>query len=419
MEHVETIIVGGGQAGLATSYYLTQHGREHIVLEQADRPAHVWRDDRWDSFTLVTPNWTLRMPGAEYDGADRDAFTPRDEVVAYFDQYVERFRLPVRCNTRVVAIEPGERGGFGVQTQDGEIQTENIVIATGMEQLPKLPPFAADLSPAITKLHSSRYRNPESLPPGAVLVVGSAQSGAQIAEDLYLHGRKVFLSTGGAGRAPRRYRGKDMFEWLYLSGFFNLTPEQFPFPIEHFSPPHIAGANGGHTLNLHQFARDGVTLLGHLRGASGDKVLLAPDLHENLAKADGFEQQATKMVDGYIQRSGLDAPEEELPQLRDGYDQLIIEEIDLKAAGISTVIWATGYTFDFGLVKAPVFNKDGFPIQECGVARIPGLFFVGMLWMPSIKTGTLAGVSESAKHIAETIVGAGAGRQRGATVSVA
>jgi putative flavoprotein involved in K+ transport len=158
-------------------------------------------------------------------------------------------------------------------------------------------------------------------------------------------------------------------------------------------------------LNLHQFARDGVTLLGHLRGASGDKVLLAPDLHESLAKADGFEQQATKMVDGYIQRSGLDAPEEELPQMRDGYDQPIIEEIDLKSSGISTVIWATGYRFDFSQVKAPVFNKDGFPIQECGVAHIPGLFFVGMLWMPSIKTGTLAGVGEHAKHIAETIVG--------------
>jgi putative flavoprotein involved in K+ transport len=273
-----------------------------------------------------------------------------------------------------------------------------------MEQLPKLPPFATNISTSVTQLHSSRYRNPESLPPGGVLVVGSAQSGAQIAEELYQRGRQVLLSTGGTGRAPRRYRGKDTFEWLFLSGFFDLTPEQFPFPLEHFSPPHITGANGGHTLNLHQFARDGVTLLGHLRGASDGTVTLAPDLHENLAKADGFEQQGKKMIDGYIQRSGLEAPEEELPQLRDGYDQPVIEKLDLKAAGISTVIWATGYRFDYSLVKLPVFNKDGFPIQERGVTPHDGLSFVGMLWMPSIKTGTLAGVGEHAKHIAETIV---------------
>jgi putative flavoprotein involved in K+ transport len=419
VETVETIIVGGGQAGLATSYYLTQHGREHVVLEAAARPAHVWQAERWDSFTLVTPNWTIRMPGAEYNGPDRESFTPRDEIVAYFDEYVERFRLPVRCNTRVISIRPRERGGFEVQTEDGVFQAENVVIATGMEQLPKLPSFATNISTSVTQLHSSRYRNPESLPPGGVLVVGSAQSGAQIAEELYQHGRQVFLSTGGTGRAPRRYRGKDTFEWLYLSGFFDLTPEQFPFPLEHFAPPHITGANGGHTLNLHQFARDGVTLLGHLRGTSDGTVTLTPDLHENLAKADGFERQATKMVDGYIQRSGLEAPEDELPQLRDGFDQPVIEELDLKAAGISTVIWATGYRFDYSLVKLPVFNKDGFPIQTRGVSHHDGLSFVGMLWMPSIKTGTLAGVGEHAKHIAETIVEAKAGQRRGAAVRVA
>jgi putative flavoprotein involved in K+ transport len=237
-----------------------------------------------------------------------------------------------------------------------------------------------------------------------VLVVGSAQSGAQIAEELYQCGRQVFLCTGSAGRAPRRYRGNDMFEWLYLSGFFDLTREQFPFPLEHFSPPHLSGANGGHTLNLHQFARDGVVLLGHLINASSDTVSLAPDLHENLAKADGFEREATKMVDGYIQRSGLDAPEEELAQLRDGYDQPVIEDLDLNSVGISTIIWATGYGFDFSMVKLPVFTKDGFPIQEHGVSYHDGLSFVGMPWMPTIKSTTLAGVGDHAKHIAETIV---------------
>jgi putative flavoprotein involved in K+ transport len=403
MEHVETVIVGGGQAGLATSYHLTQHGREHVVLEGSAQAANAWRNGRWDSFTLVTPNWTLRMPGAEYNGDDRDGFMPRNEIVAYFERYVERFQLPVQYNTRVVAVEPIDSKGYRLQTSEGAFEANNVVMATGLEQLPKLPPFADDLSPGITQLHSSAYRNPETLPPGAVLVVGSGQSGARIAEELYLRGRKVYLCIGGAGRAPRRYRGRDIVEWLSLSGFFNLTLDTLPVPKEHFAPPHVSGAHGGHTLNLHQFARDDVTLLGHLRGAAGDKVSLAPDLHENLARADGFELQVQKMVDGYIEANGLDAPTEELPQLRDGYEQPIIGELDVKAAGISTIIWATGYTFDFSLVKLPIGDRDGFPIQTSGVTNYPGLYFVGMPWMPSLKSGTLAGVGESAAHIASNI----------------
>ncbi|MFL5758386.1 MAG: NAD(P)-binding domain-containing protein [Thermomicrobiales bacterium] len=412
MEAVETIIVGGGQAGLATSYYLTQYGREHVVLEQAARPAHVWSDERWDSFTLVTPNWTFMIPGAVYDGPDADGYMRRDEIAARFANYVERFRLPVQCNTSVTAIEPVDGGGYKVQTSSGDMQATNVVIATGMEQYPKLPPFAGNLSADITQLHSSAYRNPDALPPGAVLVVGSAQSGAQIAEELYLSGREVFLCVGSAGRAPRRYRGQDVFKWLYQIGFFDLTPDKFPFPIDRFSPPHLTGANGGRTLNLHQFARDGVTLLGHLRSASGDTITLAPDLHETLQRVDGFEVNARNMIDGFIKATGRDAPEEELPQLRDGYDQPIIEDLDLKAAGISTVIWATGYTFDLGLVKAPIFNENGFPIQDRGVTRQPGLAFVGMPWMPSIKPATLTGVAESARHVVETIVGARAGERQ-------
>src|SRR5262245_24391327 len=185
MESVETIIIGGGQAGLSTSYYLTQLGREHVVLEQADRPAHVWRDDRWDSFTLVSPNWSFKVPGAEYDGADPDGYMPRDEILSRFDNYVERYRLPVQCNTSVTVVELVDGAGYLVQTSAGAMRGTNVVIATGLEQRPKLPPFAGEFSGVIAKLHSGQYRNPEALPPGAVLVVGSAQSGAQIAEELY------------------------------------------------------------------------------------------------------------------------------------------------------------------------------------------------------------------------------------------
>jgi putative flavoprotein involved in K+ transport len=236
-----------------------------------------------------------------------------------------------------------------------------------------------------------------------VLVVGSAQSGSQIAEELYVSGRKVYLSTSGAGRAPRRYRGKDTFEWLYRLGFFDIPPEKLPMPKEKFVAPHLSGTNGGHTLNLHQFARDGVTLLGHVRGAKGHRVFLAPTLYENLGKADGFEMFGKQMIDGFIEANGIDAPVEELQPMRDGFAQPLIEEIDLRAEGISTVIWATGFRYDYSMVRVPVFDEQGIPVQDSGVTAYPGLYFVGMPWMPSLKTGTLAGVSDAARHIATHI----------------
>jgi putative flavoprotein involved in K+ transport len=411
METIETVIVGGGQAGLATSYYLTQHGREHIVLEQAAQAASVWRDQRWDSFTLVTPNWAFRMPGAEHNGANPDGFMSREEIVAYFDRYVERFQPPIQYNTRVLGVEPLDSNGYRVQTPERTFQASNVVIATGFFQQPKIPPFAAGLSPTITQLHSSAYRNPESLPDGAVLVVGSAQSGCQIAEELYQRGRQVFLSTGTAGRVPRRYRGKDVIAWLDQTGLFDLTPEQLPPGMSKYAGiPHFSGTNGGHTLDLHQFARDGVRLLGHLRGAANDTVVLAPDLHENLAKIDQFEREVLTMIDGYIQGHGLDTPPEDVLQLRDGYEQPVVEELDVKVAGVSTLIWAIGYTFDYSLVKLPVRDEDGFPIQTGGVSSRPGLYFVGMPWMPTERSGFLLGVGEAARRIASHIAEASARR---------
>jgi putative flavoprotein involved in K+ transport len=404
MERIDTVIVGGGQAGLSTSYHLKQQGQEHVVLEQAAKAGNVWRNERWDSFTLVIPNWAVRLPGAEYDGPDRNGFMPKEEIVSMFERYAERFALPVRYNTRVLAIEPVDGGGYKIETNSGTIMANNVVIATGMEQLPKIPAFAETLSSDITQMHSSKYRNPQSLPEGAVLVVGSAQSGAQIAEELQQSGRKVYLSTSRAGRAPRRYRGKDTLEWLFMLGFFDTPAEKMPFPAEHFTVPHVSGTRGGHTLNLHQFARDGMTLLGHVRGIDGYKVTLAPDLYQNLGMADGFAANMQKMVDGFIAGSGIDAPTEELPQRHDGFQQPVIEELDLKAAGISTVIWATGYRFDYSLVKLPVFDERGIPVQDRGATAFPGLYFVGLPWTPALRSATLAGVGDAARHIASNIV---------------
>ena len=405
-EQIDTLIVGGGQGGLSTSYYLRQQGREHVVLEQADQVAEAWRN-RWDSFTLITPNWMIQLPGAEYQGDDPDGFTTRDEVIAYFEDYVERFDLPIRYGIRVTSVEPIE-AGYLVSTDQAEFEAANVVIAAGMYQQPKIPTFSSNLSSEIRQLHSSEYRNPEGLPEGAVLVVGSAQSGCQIAEELYQSGRKVYLSVGSAARVPRRYRGKDVTQWFDELGFYARTADQLPSPKAKFAGSvHGTGKDGGHTINLHQFARDGVVLLGHIQSVQEDRIELAPDLMDNLANADNFEAEVVKQVDGYIEKTGLDAPTETLPELRDGFEAEVILELEPISAGITSVIWATGYRFDFSMVKLPVFDEDGYPVQERGVTEYPGLYFVGLPFLHTGKSGLLSGVGADAGHVVSTITTSG------------
>ncbi|MCG3210830.1 MAG: putative oxidoreductase CzcO [Anaerolineae bacterium] len=405
-KQIETVIIGGGQAGLALSYYLTQQQHEHIVLEQAAEIGHAWRNGRWDSFTLVTPNWAFRLPGAEYQGDAPHGFMPRSEIISHFEHYVAQFRLPVRYRVRVTAVSPKPNGrGYLVSADDATFEAANVVIATGLFQRPRLPVFCPNLPPEIMQLHSGQYRSPQSLPPGAVLVVGSAQSGCQIAEELYLSGRQVYLCVCSAGRAPRRYRGKDIYEWLNLSGFLARTADKLPSLQARFAGnPHVSGKGGGRTLNLHQFARDGVVLLGRIAGAQNGKIMLAPDLMENLAKVDKFESDVLKMIDTYIELNGLAVPEEHVPQLRDGYQANVVRELDCKSAGISTVIWAMGYAFDFSLVRLPIFDNDGYPMQQRGVTGYPGLYFLGLPWLHTQKSGLLLGVGEDAAYLVSKIV---------------
>ncbi len=402
-EQVDTIIVGAGQGGLSTSYYLMQQGREHTILEQADQVAEAWRE-RWDSFTLITPNWTIRLPGAEYQGDDPDGFMARDEVITYFEEYIEQFKMPIRFGIRMTSVEPME-AGYLVSTDKGEFESANVVIATGFNQQPRIPPFSSNLSAEIFQLHSSVYRNPEALPAGAVLVVGSAQSGCQIAEELYQRGINVYLSVSRAGRFPRRYRGKDITRWLDEIGFSDRTVDQLPSPKAKFqASAHGTGKDGGHTINLHQFARDGVVLLGHIQSVQEDRIVLAPDLKENLANTDKIEANIIKGIDNYIEKSGQDATIESLPELRDGYEAELIPELDLKSAGITSVIWATGYKFDFSLVKLPIFDEDGYPVQKRGVTGYAGLYFIGLPFLHTIKSGLLSGVGDDAAHVASSIL---------------
>ncbi|MFN8497568.1 MAG: NAD(P)-binding domain-containing protein [Anaerolineae bacterium] len=406
MNHrVETVIVGGGQGGLSVSYYLSQQGHEHVVLDAAARPATAWRDARWDSFTLNTPNWTFRLPGAVYAGDDPDGFMAREDIVRYFEDYIERFKLPVRYGVRATSIQPRD-SGYTVETDGGAFEVANVVVATGTFQRGKTSALGAKLPPEILQLDSGAYRNPDQLPPGAVLVVGSGQSGCQIAEELYESGRKVYLCVGTAGRAPRRYRGHDIFWWLNEVGFFDRTADQLPSPRARFAgAPQLSGNRGGHDINLHQFARDGVVLLGHLRGVEESKITLAPDLKDSLAKIDKAASDMVGLVNQYIERLGLDAPREELSQLRDGYDAEVITELDLDATDITSVIWAMGYAYDYSLVKLPIFDDVGYPVTQRGVTAYPGLYFAGLHWLHSYKSGLLLGVAADADYVATHLMG--------------
>ena len=404
IQTIDTIIVGGGQGGLATSYYLKQQGREHLVLERSDQAGSAWRDGRWDSFSLVTPNWAFRLPGVEYTGDQPDGFLNRDEVVEIFSGYAGKFGLPLRTHAHVTAVEANPAGGFLVRTQDFIYQARNVVVATGLFQTPRVPAFAERIPDSITQLPSSAYRNPKQLPAGGVLVVGSSQSGCQIAQEIHQSGRQVYLCVSSAGRIPRYYRGKDIMEWARLLGISERTVDTLPSPKAKFAAnPHMAGKTDGGSINLHQFVRDGIHLLGRLQDVRDDKAVLAPDLHHNLAKADKFEADMLQNIDAYIDKAGLDQPASQVPQLKDGYALKLIGELDLVASGIRSVIWAIGYTFDFSMVKFPVFDEDGYPIQKRGLTKQPGLYFVGLPWLHKQKSGLLAGVAEDAAHIARSI----------------
>lgn len=400
MKKMETIIIGGGQAGLATSYHLKQLGREHVVFEAAEKAGHAWRNDRWDSFTLVTPNWSIQLPGAHYGGNDPDGFLPKAEIVTYFERYVEKFDLPVRFKTSVLEVAPMDGSGYQVKTSGGDYQAKNVVMATGSFQKPKIPAFSENIPAGVTQLHSGQYRNPGQLHDGAVLVVGSAQSGMQIAEELYQSGRTIYLCTGAAPRVPRRYRGRDIVTWLVDTGFFDQTVDRLPSPKARLiGNPQATGKNGGHSLNLHQFVRDGVKLFGHIAGTQNGKVMFAPDLKENLAKTDKAEKDIVAMIDRYIEANNINVPEETLPELQDGYSVEVITELDLKAANINTILWAMGYSADYSLVKLPLTDEYGFPIQQRGITQYRGLYFVGMNWLSKRKSTILFGVNEDVEYI--------------------
>lgn len=397
-EHFEVVVVGGGQAGLSMSYLLSQRGVRHVVLE-GKRIASAWRDERWDSFCLVTPNWQCRLPGHPYSGADPHGFMGRDEIVAYVESYAKRFQLPVREGVWVRSVKRADsRRGFELSTSVGKLTADQVVVATGGYHRPRVPDYAKQIS--LEQLHSSQYRNAEQLPPGEVLVVGTGQSGCQIAEDLQLSGRQVHLAVGSAPRCARRHRGKDVVEWLEEMGHYDIPIHQQSNPedLRERANHYVTGRAGGHDLDLRRFALEGMKLYGPATGYEDGKLRFAPQLKAHLDHADDVYRSINRAIDKHIAERGILAPE--VPEYQAVWEPPEEPaELDLAASGISAVVWATGFHTDFSWVQLPVFDERGRVLHRRGVTREPGLYFLGLPWLHTWGSGRFSGVKTDAEHL--------------------
>jgi putative flavoprotein involved in K+ transport len=400
MERVEVVVVGGGQAGLAMSHQLTAKGAEHVVLERA-KIGQTWRD-RWDSFCLVTPNWSVQLPGHHYDGNDPDGYMPRDDIVTYLENYAAAVEAPVRAGVGVRALKRTPDGGFIVETSADDLQAGSVVLATGAYQRPYVPEGASTLPADLMQIDLTGYRNPAALPDGKVLVIGSGQSGCQLAEELHEAGREVTLSCGRAPWAPRRIGGRDLVWWLVEGGFMDAGVETLPDPTARLiSNPLATGHGGGHDLNLRTLRAMGVTLAGRFLGATGHRVSFASDLGQSVAWGDERYSQLMDLVRKVVKEQGLEMPEVHEPE---PFDAEAPEDVSLD--GFGATIFTGGFRPDYSSL-APweeAFDDLGFPIQRDGASSVvDGLYFVGVHFLRRRKSSLLLGVGEDAAIVAQAI----------------
>jgi len=414
MNQLDAVIVGAGQAGLGVSYFLQQYGLNHYVFEKG-RIGESWQSQRWDSFKLNTPNFMNTLPGLPYEGTEPDGFWQTEELMRYFQEYADNFKLPVHRGVEVVSVDrDNDHASFNVRTRASDqseesVKSRSVVVASGIQRVPKIPTLNLKVPSDITPLHTADYHNPDDLPAGAVVVVGSGQSGCQITEDLLASGRTVYLCTSKVGRGPRRYRGRDLVEWWVDMKFWDVTYESLEDKsISRAAQPQISGLGRyGHTVSLQYLAGKGAVILGRLSDIEAGTMLLNDDAAEHVHFADEFSQRLKDDIDKYLAHMNITPPplEDDPADVPDPEAKCVspIRQLNFKDADIHTLIWATGFTGDFHFIHSPVFDEQGHPIQKRGVSSERGLYFVGFPWLNSRKSGVIYGINEDAKFIADAI----------------
>jgi len=403
-EKVETLVVGGGQAGLAMSEHLSNRGVPHLVLER-HRIAERWRSERWDSLVANGPAWHDRFPGMAFSDIDPDAFAPKEMVADYFVAYAEKIAAPIRCGVEVKDVQRNfGRPGFRVETSEGVIEATNVVAATGPFQTPVIPAIVPG-DAGIMQIHSNGYRNPGQLPAGAVLVVGAGSSGVQIADELLRAGMRVYLSVGRHDRPPRSYRGRDYVWWLGVLGKWDAVSDESG--VDHVTIS-VSGAHGGHTVDFRRLATRGMTLVGLTKSFKDGVLNFAPDLADNLAQGNTNYLSVLDEADAFAARNGLDLPEEPdargiEPDPRCVTDPVL--ELNLAEAGVTSIVWATGFAVDFSWLKVDAFDEEGRPKHRRGVSAEPGIYFLGLPWLSRRGSSFIWGVWHDAKYLADHISG--------------
>ena len=399
VEKVETLVIGGGQAGLAMSEHLSKRGVPHLIVER-HRIAERWRSERWDSLVANGPAWHDRFPNMTFAGIDPDSFASKDRIVEYFEAYAKQIAAPIRCGVEVKALrKKAEGSGFVAETSQGAIEAGNVVVATGPFQRPIIP-AVVPANAGIMQIHSAAYRNPGQLPEGAVLVVGAGSSGAQIADELRRAGRRVYLSIGPHDRPPRSYRGKDFVWWLGALGQWDVKAVEPG--MEHVTIS-VSGAYGGHTVDFRRLAARGMTLLGRAESFKDGVMRFAPDLARNIALGDANYLSVLDAADAYVAKNGLELPEEPEARKLEGDPDCVAKpvlELSLAKAGVTSIVWATGYALDFGWVKIDAFDDKGRPLHQRGVSSVPGLYFLGLAWLSRRASPFIWGVWHDAEYLA-------------------
>lgn len=405
---LDAIVVGAGWAGLGVSHALKQRGLTHHVLERG-RVGETWRTQRWDSFRMNTPNVQTVMPGDRYEGSDPDGVLTRDAFVALLEDFAERNSLPVERNCPVIQLAAGpENGVYRLTTSRGELAARNVIVASGNLNVPYRPAWASSLPGGVSQIDVSDYRSAADLPDGAVLVVGSGNSGGQIADDLADAGRTVFLATSRTGRMPTQYRGRHIMVWLVESGFLDVRRKQIIQTLGRIPPRGLLGPL--QTISLQSLSAKGVALLGRFTGVeNGRHIVFADDVEENVRFADEASANVKRQMDEFIARAGLDAPAagpDPGETVAARLPKPAIRSLDPVAANISTVIWCTGFRGDFRWMRLPgMLDAEGQPVHEDGVTSLPGIYFAGLDFLSTRKSGIIAAIAEEAPLLVEHIMG--------------